>query len=69
MPGKKGRGFRALGQVVEVRRAGSAIYLNVIRWATCQIMQTQFYQKGFCRSTELGLVIGLQDTKQPLIHR
>lgn len=35
---KKGKGFRALGQVVRVRCRGSAIYLNVRLWATCQIM-------------------------------
>lgn len=44
---EKGKGFRALGQVVEVRCTGSAVYVNVRRWATCQIMQTQLYLKGF----------------------
>ena len=47
MSSEKGQGFRALGQVVGVRCADAAIYLNVRRWATCQIMQTQFYLKGF----------------------
>ena len=47
MSSEKGQGFRALGQVVEVRCAGAAVYLNVRRWATCQIMQTQLYLKGF----------------------
>lgn len=41
--GKKGKGFRALGHVVKVRCRGAAVYLNVRRWATCQIMQTQLY--------------------------
>ena len=44
---EKGKSFRALGQVVEVRYTGAAIYLNARRWATCQIMQTQLYLKGF----------------------
>lgn len=47
VPREKGKSFRALGQVVEVRYTGAAIYLNVRRWATCQIMQTQLYLKGF----------------------
>ena len=47
VPSEKGKGFRAPGQVVEVRCTGTAVYLNVGRWAPCQIMQTQLYLKGF----------------------
>ena len=43
--GKQSKGFRALEQVVQVRCGGSAIYLNVIRWATFQdyIFRDHFY--------------------------
>lgn len=60
----KGKEFRDLGQAVQVKCGGFAIYLNVRRWVACQIMQTQLYLEGFLRSTELSLVICLQDTKQ-----
>lgn len=62
--GKKNKGFSALGQVIQVKGSNSAIYLNVRRWATCQIMQTQLCLKGFWGSAELRLVICLQDTKE-----
>lgn len=62
--GKKNKGFSPLGQVIQVKGSSSAIYLNVRRWATCQIMQTQLCLKGFWRSAGLRLVICLQDTKE-----
>lgn len=62
--GKKNKGFTALGRVIQVKGSSSAIYLNVRRWATCQIMQTQLRLKGFWRSAGLSLVICLQDTKE-----